>query len=309
MAIPSQNEYHSATLRQYRCGQQLRLKDIRENIAQEFNLTAEDLQLKLSSGVYAHINRIRWSLVSLARAGLLIRVEKGLYKISPQGLSFSNTHPSFTEKDLMVFPEFYAWIKNNRTTPKEEKNPTLTSEKETESFIVQDSPEEILDKAILAINSELSAELLEAIKKNSSQFFEQLVVDLMLAMGYGGSRSDAGQAFKTTGDGGIDGIIKEDVLGISKIYLQAKRWDNTTVGSPEVQKFYGALAGHHATRGVFITTSKFSSAAKEFAEHQPIILIDGEKLVQLMIEYNVGVTTRQTYEVKRLDLDYFSEDE
>lgn len=309
MAIPSQNEYHSATLRHYRDGQELRLKDIRESIAQEFKLTEEDSQLKLSSGVYAHINRIRWSLVSLARAGLLIRIEKGLYKISPLGLSFLESHSSFTEKDLMAFPEFYAWVKNNRTTPTEEKTPTLSKEKESEQLVEQTSPEEVLDNAIRAINNELSSDLLEAIKKNNSQFFEQLVVDLMLAMGYGGSRSDAGQAFKTTGDGGIDGVIKEDVLGISKIYLQAKRWNNTTVGSPEIQKFYGALAGHHATRGVFITTSKFSSAAKEFAKHQPIILIDGEKLVQLMIEYNVGVTTRQTYEVKRLDLDYFCEDE
>ena len=309
MAIPSQNEYHSATLRQYGKGQALRLKDIRENIAQEFNLSEEDKQLRLSSGNYAHVNRIRWALVSLSRAGLITRIEKGLYKISADGKSFLARHPSFTEKDLMVFPDFHAWVKNNRTLPKVEKASALPDEKEEEVYTPQLSPEETLDNAIQAINSTLASELLEAIKKNSPFFFEQLVVDLMLAMGYGGSRSDAGHAFKTSGDGGIDGVIKEDALGLSKIYLQAKRWNNTSVDRPEIQKFVGALMGCHATRGVFITTSKFTAGAIAYAEHQPVILIDGEKLVQLMIEYNVGVTTRQTYEVKRLDLDYFSEDE
>ena len=310
MAIPSQNEYHSATLRHYRNGQELRLRDIEESIAQEFQLTNEDLQIKLSSGTYAHNNRIRWALVSLARAGLLTRVEKGLYKISPEGISFINAHPSFTEKDLMVFPEFYAWVKNNRTTPKENKNTSITKEKETDVFTTQASPEETLDNAIRAINDMLSSDLLELIKKKSPRFFEQLVVDLMLAMGYGGSVEDAGQSIGQSGDGGIDGIIKEDRLGLSNIYLQAKRWEGT-VGRPVIQAFAGALMGRHATRGVFITTSNFSAEAIDYATHlpQPIILIDGEKLVQLMIEYNVGVTTRQTYEVKRLDLDYFSEDE
>ena len=309
MAIPSQNEYHSATLRQYGNGQALRLKDIRENIAHEFNLSEEDKQLRLSSGNYAHVNRIRWALVSLSRAGLITRIEKGLYKISADGKSFLASHPSFTEKDLMIFPDFHAWVKNNRTLPKVEKASILPDEKEEEVYTPQLSPEEILENAIQAFNSELASELSEAIKKNSPFFFEQLVVDLMLAMGYGGSRSDAGHAFKTSGDGGIDGVIKEDALGLSKIYLQAKRWNNTSVDRPEIQKFVGALMGCHATRGVFITTSKFTAGAIAYAEHQPVILIDGEKLVQLMIEYNVGVTTRQTYEVKRLDLDYFNEDE
>ena len=309
MAIPSQNEYHSATLRQYGKGQALRLKDIYENIAQELRLSEEDKQRRLSSGANSHKNRIQWSLESLHRAGLLLRVERGTYKISTLGVDFLDNHPSFTEKDLMFFPAFHAWVKNNRTLPKEEKasNPLLA--KEDDIYIPQASPEETLDNAIQAINSALASELLEAIKKNSPFFFEQLVVDLMLAMGYGGSRSDAGHAFKTSGDGGIDGVIKEDALGLSKIYLQAKRWNNTSVDRPEIQKFVGALMGCHATRGVFITTSKFTAGAIAYAEHQPVILVDGEKLVQLMIEYNVGVTTRQTYEVKRLDLDYFSEDE
>lgn len=225
-------------------------------------------------------------------------------------MDFLSKHPSFTEKDLMIFPDFHAWVKNNRTLPKEEKTSDLPSEKEEDVYTPQLSPEETLDRAIQTINTELASELLETIKAKSPAFFEQLVVDLMLAMGYGGSVVDAGKAFQTTGDGGIDGVIKEDRLGLSNIYLQAKRWEGT-VGRPLIQAFAGALMGRHATRGVFITTSKFSSEAIEYAKHlpQPIILIDGEKLVQLMIEYNVGVTTRQTYEVKRLDLDYFSEDE
>ena len=222
----------------------------------------------------------------------------------------------------MNFPEFHAWVRNNRTLPITTGTSEPIAEKDTPSVSVhtyqeiscdvQTSPEETLDNAIRTLNTELASELLDAIKKNSSHFFEQLVVDLMLALGYGGSMTDAGTAFKTTNDGGIDGVIKEDRLGLSNIYLQAKRWkEDSTVGRPQIQEFVGALMGRHATRGVFITTSKFSSGAIEYAKHlpQPVILIDGEKLVQLMIEYNVGVTTRQTYEVKRLDLDYFSEDE
>ena len=212
----------------------------------------------------------------------------------------------------MVFPDFHAWVKNNRTIPKGEKISDNPHEKEDPIYPTQLSPEETLDNAIQTINAELAAELLETIKTKSPAFFEQLVVDLMLALGYGGSMTDAGTAFKTTNDGGIDGVIKEDRLGLSNIYLQAKRWkEDSTVGRPQIQEFVGALMGRHATRGVFITTSKFSAGAIEYAKHlpQPVILIDGEKLVQLMIEYNVGVTVRQTYEVKRLDLDYFSEDE
>ena len=164
------------------------------------------------------------------------------------------------------------------------------------------TPEEDIDNAINTINGALASELLEAIKNNSSQFFEQLVVDVMLAMGYGGSLQDAGKAFKTTGDGGIAGFIKEDKLGLSNIYLQAKRWENT-VGRPDIQAFAGALMGRHATRGVFITTSKFSKEALEYARllsQASLVLIDGEKLVQLMIEYNIGVSVYKTYKVKRL---------
>lgn len=322
MAIPSQNDYHSATLRHYSNGNILHMRDIKESIAKEFNLTEEDKLRRLSSGELSHNNRIRWAQVSLERAGLLTRVKRGLYRISLEGANFLKAHSSFTEKDLMNFPEFHDWVKNNRTLPSISSSSTSTDEKETthhpsilpqeETCTVQISPEETLDNAIRTLNNELATELLEAIKKNSPNFFEQLVVDLMLAMGYGGSRSDAGTAFKTTNDGGIDGVIKEDALGLSKIYLQAKRWkEESTVGRPLVQEFVGALTGHHASKGVFITTSKFSAGAIEFTKYlpQPVILIDGEKLVQLMIEYNVGVTTRQTYEVKRLDLDYFSEDE
>ncbi len=307
MAIPHLDKYLFATLVLAPEDKTFTLKDLIEPIAQNLHLTQEDIAITLPSGRPKHRSQIRWSLVLLTMADLLIRVRRGIYKISPEGISYRNKNNSLTRKDLYNFPKYCLWMKNISKS-KNKSDEASNSYHQENTF--ENTPDEAIENAIATINGALASELLDAIKANSSQFFEQLVVDLMLAMGYGGSIADAGRAFKTTGDGGIDGIIKEDKLGLSNIYLQAKRWENT-VGRPEIQAFAGALMGRHSTRGVFITTSKFSHEATEYAKFlsQPvIILIDGEKLVQLMIEYGVGVSTHKTYEVKRIDSDYFNED-
>jgi restriction system protein len=172
-----------------------------------------------------------------------------------------------------------------------------------------ETPEEVLQQAYESVRKDLAAELLNRIKQNSPAFFEKLVVDLMVAMGYGGSRADAGRSVGQSGDEGIDGIIKEDRLGLDVIYLQAKRWDGT-VGRPEIHKFVGALHGKRARKGVFITTGRFSEEAKGYVEHidPRVILIDGHSLASYMIDYNLGTSTMVNYEVKRVDSDYFAED-
>ena len=307
MAIPHLDNYLFATLAIAPEDKTFSLKDIVDPIAQRLHLTEKDLTITLRSGRPKHRSQIRWSLVLLTMANLLIRVRRGVYKISPNGIIYRNKNNQLTRNDLYNFPEYREWIENIDKS-KNKNNEINDGYHQQSSF--DNTPDEAIDNAIATINGALASELLDAIKANSPQFFEQLVVDLMLAMGYGGSIADAGKAFKTTGDGGIDGVIKEDKLGLSNIYLQAKRWDNT-VGRPEIQAFAGALIGRHSIRGVFITTSKFSNEAITYVQSlsQPvIILIDGEKLVQLMIDYGVGVSTHKTYVIKRLDSDYFNED-
>jgi restriction system protein len=198
---------------------------------------------------------------------------------------------------LLQFPEFVEFRRRQSDEAIEEH---AADEK---------TPEEILETTYQSLRNNLAQELLERVKKAPAKFFENLVVDLLVAMGYGGSRKDAGQVLGQTGDGGIDGIIKEDKLGLDVVYIQAKKWDGT-VGRPTVQGFAGALMGKKANKGVLLTTSQFSQDAKGYAESigQKIVLIDGEQLAQFMIDYGIGVTVQQSYTVKRVDLDYFGDE-
>jgi len=191
--------------------------------------------------------------------------------------------------------------------------PTKNDKKEVETEQLEDqssTPEEVLQKAYLSIRKGLALQLLEKVKSNTPSFFENLVVDLMVAMGYGGSRSDAGESLGKSGDEGIDGIIKEDRLGLDVIYLQAKRWDGS-VGRPELQKFVGALHGKRAKKGVFITTGTFANGAIEYVKtiDPKVILIDGNKLTEYMIDFNLGATTSTIFEIKKIDSDYFEEED
>jgi restriction system protein len=199
----------------------------------------------------------------------------------------------------MQYPEFVAFHR---------PQPTIDGGRDQDEGIDQ-TPEEGIEAAYQRVREQLAQELLQTVKSCSPTFFERLVVDLLVKMGYGGTRRDAGQAIGRTGDGGIDGIIKEDRLGLDIVYIQAKRWDNT-VGRPQIQQFAGALQGQRARKGVFITTSAFSQAAQEYVSRldSKIVLIDGETLAQLMMDYDIGVATIATYDLKRIDSDYFIEE-
>ena len=236
----------------------------------------------------------------IKKAGLVESTRRGYFKITSNGLEALQKNPEKIDRDyLMQFPEFTAFIASVKKETQPVKSPSLTSE----------TPEEVFESAYQDLNQELSRELLELLKKCSPHFFEKLVIEVLVAMGYGGSLKDAGQAIGRSGDEGIDGIIKEDRLGLDVIYVQAKRWQGT-VGRPEIQKFAGALQGKRARKGIFITTGSYSSDAESFAGNidSKIVLIDGEKLALLMIENSVGVSQVALYELKRIDADYFLEE-
>jgi restriction system protein len=278
---------------------------LRESInvmAIEFALTEDEKAVRLPSGVKRTFDdRVSWASTYMKKAGLLQSPKRGVYQISERGLKILQSPPDrITDDFLAQFPEFQAF-KERRNKSQPSTKPLTTSNEEK-------TPEELLEDGYLRLKDELASELLQAVKECSPSFFENLVVDLLVSMGYGGTRQDAGKAIGGTADGGVDGIIKEDRLGLDVIYLQAKRWEGT-VGRPEIQKFAGALQGQRARKGVFITTSSFTKDALEYAERidSKLILIDGEQLSQLMIDYDIGVTPIASYHLKRIDSDYFNE--
>jgi restriction system protein len=273
-----------------------------EYICKHFNLSEQEIAQRINSGKQTVIkNRLGWARTYLKKAGLLEIPEKGQLKITIRGLQALAQEQEINNDYLKQFPEYVEFksskkkLENNQTDLSDQTNKT---------------PEELIDNAADELNRTLSSELLDQIKEASPSFFEQLVVDLMLVMGYGGSRKEAGQATQYTSDGGIDGVINEDPLGLEIIYLQAKRYSDKTVGRPEVQAFAGALDLQRAKKGVFITTSKFSQDALEFVSliEKRIVLIDGDILTDLMIEHGLGLTTKRTIEIKAIDTDYFLED-
>jgi restriction system protein len=276
-----------------------------EFLADTFALSSEERNELLPSGSQAVFsNRVGWARSYLKQAGLLESPKRGFFKITEDGLRLLNTNPSRIDNaTLEQFPEFIAF--KNRKKEKSEENGTSA---QTEEQAATETPEDSLASAYSKLRSSLEAEILASIREASPSFFERLVVDLLVRMGYGGNRKNAGKALGKSGDGGIDGIINEDRLGLDVIYIQAKRWEGV-VGRPEIQKFAGALQGQRARKGVFITTSGFTKDAKEYVSmiDVRIILIDGELLASLMVDHNVGVSTVGQYEVKKLDSDYFDE--
>lgn len=275
------------------------LREAIEYLADEFNLSDEERKELLPSGQqFTFDNRVGWARTYMKQAGLIETTKRAYFKISERGLQVLKEKPdAINVKYLERFPEFIEFRKR-RKVKKEEK--TVSDES---------PPEELIESAYQSLRDDLAAELLQNVKNCSPSFFEKLVVDLLVKMGYGGTRKDAGQAVGKTGDGGIDGIIKEDRLGLDIVYIQAKRWENT-VGRPEIQKFAGALQGMKAKKGIFITTSNFSKDAEKYVQdiESKIVLIDGETLANLMIDNNIGVSPSASYEIKKIDLDYFTED-
>lgn len=300
MSIPD----YQSTFRPLLCaienGAEVSFNDALESVCKHFQLTQEEVQERLPSGGQTVIkNRVSWARTYMKKAGLVL-APRGKIQITERGRQALLDCPEkITVKYLKQFQEFREFYTSKRT------NTSITSSQQEEESSI--TPEEQMAEAYKSVLESLSADLLENIQKQTSAFFEQLVVDLMLKMGYGGSREDAGRATQLSADGGIDGVIYEDRLGLDTIYLQAKRWENT-VGRPEIQKFAGALQGEGASKGVFITTSNFSKEAKDYANRvsSRIVLIEGHQLAQLMIDYGLGVSTRQTYEIKSVDSDYFN---
>jgi restriction system protein len=283
-------------------GQEHTIGETIEIIASTFGLTDTDRKELLPSGTqFRFDNRVHWARSYLKQAGLLDSTGRGKFRVTERGLEVLRSRPEYINvRFLRQFPEFLEF--QSRTTKDEE--PELTQEEPTHT------PEEILEASYQSLRNDLSKELIDRVMSCSPRFFEKLVVDLLVQMGYGGSRKDAGQAIGQSGDGGVDGIIKEDRLGLDIVYIQAKRWEGT-VGRPVVQAFAGSLEGFRARKGVLITTSSFTRDARDYVERieKKIVLIDGEQLAQFMIDYGIGVAEVATYTVKKADLDYFGEDQ
>ncbi len=263
-----------------------------DRLADHFNLSAEDRSELLPSGTQRRFdNRVAWSRTYLKQAGLLCYPGRGKFKLTDRGREVLSERPNHIDVPyLMRFPEFVATRSNAHSGSHNILQ--VIGEDETND----QTPEEALETSYQRLKQDLAQEMLMRIKQAPPSFFEQTVVDLLVAMGYGGSRRDAGQAVGRTGDEGIDGIIKEDRLGLDTVLLQAKRWESA-VGRPVVQGFAGSLAGFHASKGIFITTSRFTDDARNYVQNlgMRIVLIDGEQLADLMIEYGVGVTEVTRY--------------
>ena len=309
MAVPDFQSLFIPVLKVASDGNEHGLSETIETIAQQLGLSEADRDEMLPSGKQRKFdNRVSWARTYLQKALLLSSPGRSKFRITERGMKvLRDNPPQINVKFLRQFPEFLAFHTHADRDGKIEENNHTTQEILEKT---SQTPQEILEASYQSLRQTLAQELLERIKNSPPKFFESLVVDLLVAMGYGGSRKDAGQAVGQVGDGGIDGIIKEDKLGLDAIYLQAKRWEGT-VGSPVVQGFAGALIGKKARKGVFITTSNFSPQARSFAsgtENLKIILIDGEQLAQLMIDHDVGVTEESRYIVKKVDLDYFGDE-
>ena len=287
-------------------GNEYHTRDLIEALSNEFQLTDEERKEMLASGNQAIFdNRVGWAKTYLKKAGLLASPKRATFVITDIGRqTLAKNLDKIDNRYLRQFPSFLEFQNISHNGGETEEG--------TESLEIQkQTPEETLDKAYQSIRESLASDLLSKVVQLSPAFFERLVVELLVKMGYGGSMKDAGKAIGKSGDEGIDGTIKEDKLGLDIIYIQAKRWSpGNTVGRPELQKFVGALAGQGAKKGIFITTSSFSNDAKSYTPRNEtkIVLIDGEQLAQLMIDHNLGCTTQQIYELKKIDSDYFGEE-
>ena len=304
MSIPGFQEFFWPMLKLASDGKPHRLDEARQFIAKRFKLTDADLAELLPSGRQTRFsNRVAWTKVHLTKAGLLSAPERGVFQLTARGRDVLDEAPSHLDLAyLQRFAEFRDF--RARSTEQAEAPPTEQVGAET-----MDTPQEQLEQAYEQLRASLAADLLERIKAASPKFFEDLVVKLLLKMGYGGPAADGGQTTPVGADEGIDGIINEDRLGLDVIYLQAKRWEHQ-VGRPELQRFVGALHGQRARKGIFLTTSGFTREAIEYVRHidPKVVLIDGDTLVSLMIDFNLGVSVETSYEIKRVDSDFFAEE-
>jgi len=299
MAIPDFQSLMLPVLRVTEDGTEHAVTEIRKKISEGLDLTPEELSQKLKSGTTLLANRVAWAIAYLNKAQLLKLTARGVYQITDRGAIFlKGNPPTITTRNLKQFPEFVGFQVVGGPSNIGPQFLKVSEEKQT--------PEEKLEDGFQMLRDALASDLLQGMMSGTPGAFEKVVVDLLVAMGYGGSLEDAGKVVGKSGDGGIDGVIKQDKLGLDAIYVQAKRWHDV-VGRPEIMKFSGALTKKHANRGVFITTSTFTKDALDYVDaiQQKIVLINGKQLANLMIEHNVGVSETKAYTLKRLDQDYF----
>lgn len=298
MAVPDFQSFFKPLLDFAADGNEHSIQEARDAIAARMSLTIDDMKELLPSGIQTKFdNRVAWAKSYFIQARVLEASRRAHFKITQRGLELHKK--GLKRIDVKILNQYPEFIEFHRAKWSKEEEPPVQGE----------TPEESLQRAYESIRIDLAGQILDKIKSNSPSFFEKLVVDLMVAMGYGGSRVDAGKSIGGSGDEGVDGIIKEDRLGLDVVYLQAKRWEGS-VGRPEVQKFVGALHGKRAKKGVFITTGKFSEDSKKYVEtiDPKVILIDGRTLAELMIDFSLGTTKSGTYEIKRIDTDYYTEE-
>lgn len=289
------------------------MKQLESILARQFLVTQKESEELLPSGRSTRLySRVQWALTYLRQAKLLKSVGRGVNQITPRGSDFLLNSPDVIKpSDMLIFPEFVLFQQRNKAAPDVSLvTSTINFFGAGPTDTDKITPEESIEAAYQILNDALAQEILEKVKAMPPVFFEQLIVQLMLSLGYGGTMSDAGQTLGKSGDGGVDGVIKQDKLGLDKIYLQAKRWTEGSVGSKEVQAFVGALSGQGASKGVFITTSTFSKAAKDYTKLNhafKVSLVDGLELASLMVDHNLGVALVKRYDIKRIDSDFFDE--
>jgi restriction system protein len=312
MSIPDYQSFFRPLLAYCEDGAEHTVGGAMEALSIKFALSDEDRRAVIPSGGQTIVrNRVQWAGTYLQKAGALERTRRGHFRVTERGRSLLRQYPERIDiRALRQFPEFVAFV---TPRPKEESG---TGEAGTPAESIQapvpnETPDEIIERARASIDAKLESDLLERIAENSPAFFERLVVDLIVAMGYGGSRERVVRMVGRSGDEGIDGIVNEDALGLDVVYIQAKRYAaDQTIGREKIQQFAGALVGQGATKGVFVATCGYSRGARDYAQKVPqrIILIDGPELARLLLRYNVGVRTEREFAIKRIDLDYFEEE-
>ncbi|WP_416434100.1 restriction endonuclease [Priestia megaterium] len=315
MAIPKHDEVRLPLLKLISDGGVYTQKTCVEHLQDYFGLTEEEKNAMLSGGRSVFYDRVHWAKFHMKIAGLIDFPRRGEFQITSLGKEVLERNPSKIDKAMLeAFPAFQEFLeKSKKKTNGQSRSRVNISvaviEQSEEEFT--NTPYEMIEQSFEELNTILNDEVLEKLKEMDFFKFEDVVLELLVKLGYGGSKEMAKQSTKRTGDGGIDGIINADRLGLNKIFVQAKRWSETIIGRPEIQKFAGALDGFGGNHGIFITTSSFSREAYEYVKLLPnknIVLIDGQQLAQYMIEVGLGVSVEKVYEVKKLDLDYFMEE-
>ncbi len=307
MAVPDFQSLMLPALKALAGGGEPSLSEVRERIAAAEGLSTEDVREMLPSGRQAVlVNRVSWAVIYMERAGLLARVRRGVYRLTQEGERLLSRKPSRIDLNLLgEYPDFAEWSQRANAPP---SGKDVASKQNEE---ISDTPEEALDRAASQLRGALEDDVLHRVRDAAPTFLERVVVDLLIAMGYGGGDATMGRVTGRSGDGGIDGTIREDALGLDEVYVQAKKYAaGNAVGEGDLRNFAGAIDAAGTTKGVFVTTSGFTRAAKDYVARSPkrIVLIDGEELARLMVRHNVGARTRDRYEVKRIDEDYFNQE-